>query len=150
MPVLYVLIGPSGSGKSYTAHEMFGMDPKTVYVSTDKIRGRMFGDEGCQDNPKAVFAFAYDVMRRSLQAGKNVVFDATSTTAQSRQKIIEQACDIACGKVAIVMTARPKVAKAQNAKRVRRVPDAVINAQYERYYRDAHTIPDQFDAIIVV
>ena len=38
----------------------------------------------------------------------------------------------------------------RNAARSRKVPEDVIRKQYAQLYRDAHTIPEQFDEIVVV
>ena len=54
MPTLTLMIGCPGSGKSTIAKKM-AQNTGAVIVSTDAIRGELFGDENCQMNPRLVF-----------------------------------------------------------------------------------------------
>lgn len=150
-PVLYVLIGISGSGKSTFAERNFPLFGKSAfYVSTDAIRNTLLGGEEHQERGDEVFRFAYDSIRRWLKAGSNVIFDATSTTAKSRSKLMKEVSDIPCSKVAVYLNTPPEIAKAQNARRKRKVPADVIDRQYRQLLADAKQIPEIFDEIIIV
>lgn len=145
-PTLYVMIGPAGSGKSYVANRI----PHAVLDSTDMIRELMFGSAECQDNPEKVFEEAYIFAEDALCGGLDVVFDATNTTTFARKKLLERVSGICHKNVAVFMNTSLKECKRRNALRKRKVPDAVIERQYEHMMRDAHSIPEQFDEIVIV
>jgi len=83
---LVVLIGLSGAGKSTLAANNFA--PEEI-VSSDAIRGELFGDFRIQDNPGLVFQTFHQRIRDRLMAGLRVVADATSLTAKARRTIRE-------------------------------------------------------------
>ena len=82
-PTLTIMIGCPGSGKSTIAKKM-AQNTGAVIVSTDAIRGELFGDEGCQDNPMRVFKTAYERIASALSNGKDVYFDATNLHREGR------------------------------------------------------------------
>ena len=148
--MLYVLIGISGSGKSTFAEKMRGaFGARTTLVSTDATRRALLGGEEHQERGNEVFRCCYNSIRRWLKAGTNVVFDATSTTAKSRKKLMKEVSDIPCRKVGIYMNIPVIVAKLRNSSRKRVVPAEVIDRQYAQLMRDAATIPDDFDEIVI-
>lgn len=146
VPTLYVMIGPAGSGKSYVANRI----PHAAIDSTDMIRELMFGSAECQDNPKEVFEEAYIFAEDALCGGLDVVFDATNTTAFARKKLLTRVSGINHKNVAIFMNTPLEECKRRNALRKRKVPDAVIERQYEQMLKDAGSIPEQFDEIVIV
>lgn len=144
---MYVLIGVSGSGKS-----TFCKDLKLPVVSTDSIRYQMFGDEACQLAPEKVFNTAYGMVASCLRCHSDVIFDATSTTEWSRKTLLTKMknCIGDFRKVAILFMTPVEECKRRNANRLRVVPEDVIDRQYRQLMRDAHTIPDQFDEVVVI
>lgn len=146
IPTLYVMIGPAGSGKTTFANSLRGVD----IISTDQLRKEMFGDEAVQNEGRRVFSAAYHLMRMWLNMGLNVVFDATNTTTKAREEIIRHAAGIECRKVGIYMNTPRGECKFRNGKRERKVLNEVINRQDWQMERDAGTISEQFDEIIVV
>ena len=50
-PTLYMLVGLPGCGKTTIANRIIESDPTVVHISSDAIRGRLWGDENCQNNP---------------------------------------------------------------------------------------------------
>lgn len=143
IPTLYVMIGVSGSGKSTIAKRL-----GATVVSTDEIRGELFGNEADQRDPGKVFDIAYLRMNYNLWLMRDVVFDATNTTTRAREALIE-AIREPCRIVAVLVNPPLDVAIERNSKRERIVPESVIRRQYEQLMRDGKTIPDQFDQIIV-
>lgn len=144
-PTLYVMIGPAGSGKTTFAKRL-----RAVRVCPDDIRELMFGNAAAQDRPDLVFREAYDLMLDNLCNGFSVAFDATNTTTRARQKILDKASAIQGRRIAVLMNTPMETALRRNAERARIVPPDVIERQYGQLYRDAQTIPEQFDATIVV
>lgn len=146
IPTLYVMIGPAGSGKTTFANGIRGAD----VISTDQLRKEMFGDEAVQGQAARVFRAAYHLTRMWLNMGLNVVFDATNTTTKTREELLKNVRGIDCHKVAIYMNTPRGECKFRNNKRERKVLNEVINRQDWQMERDAQTIPEQFDEIIVV
>ena len=145
---MYVLVGCSGSGKSTFAKKIQNDD--TVIVYTDAIRKELFGYEGCQSEGERVFAIAHYRVKATLLEDRNVIFDATNTTTKGRKRLLEVVEKTYCWKVAIVFCTSVDECKRRNQMRDRKVPDAVIERQFMQYMRDAQTIPEQFDEIVVV
>lgn len=147
IPTLYVMIGPAGSGKSTASKNLF---QRAVRVCPDDIRKQLFGDEACQREPEKVFAAAYGAMEDALCENKDVVFDATNTTAFARKKLLDRVDGILCRKVAVYMNTPLEECKRRNRQRGRVVPDSVIDRQYTQMIREASSIPYQFDEICIV
>lgn len=146
--VLYITIGPSGSGKSTMVSQF--MKPNTTIVSTDAIRGELFGDENEQTNGALVFAIAKERAHNALLEGKNVVFDATNCIRKYRKQL---AVDIKGGldieTVALIKMTPLSVCKERNAKRERKVPEDVIERQYNNFISDFPASYDgEFDRIL--
>lgn len=89
-PTFFMLVGLPGSGKSRFARELKDSITKpTIHLSSDAIRGELFGDENSQEDNARVF---YEMKKRTFEAlseGKNVVYDATNITRKSRQIVAE-------------------------------------------------------------
>ena len=145
-PTLYVMIGPAGSGKTTFVKSMNGVD----VISTDQLREEMFGDATVQNKNARVFRAAYHLMKMWLNMGLNVCFDATNTTTRTREEILKNVRDIECHKVAVYMNTPRGECKFRNNKRERKVLNEVINRQDWQMERDAGTIPEQFDEIVIV
>ena len=87
-PVLILLCGIPGSGKTTWAKNYISKNPDFVHLSSDAIRAELYGDENIQGNPVEVFTLMQKKAVESLNAGYNVVYDATSMTRKDRAGII--------------------------------------------------------------
>ena len=87
-PVLILLCGIPGSGKTTWAKNYISKNPDFVHLSSDAIRAELYGDENIQGNPVEVFTLMQKKAVESLNAGHNVVYDATSMTRKDRAGII--------------------------------------------------------------
>jgi predicted kinase len=91
MPKLYVLVGVPGSGKStWTMNQEW--TPDCAYISTDthveeyaKSVGKTYSEVFTEYMPTAVDLMARDVIA-AREAGKDIIWDQTSTTIKSREK----------------------------------------------------------------
>ena len=91
MPKLYVLIGVPGAGKStWVANQEWAAE--CAYVSTDKWvddyakdMGKTYNEVFKEYMPTAVELMARDVIA-AREAGKDIIWDQTSTTLVSRKK----------------------------------------------------------------
>lgn len=89
MSELIVMCGLPGSGKSFYAEQYVKNHPEFTIVSTDKIRGELFGDESDQRDGWLVFLKAYSDLTAILKSGGNAIFDTTNLKAPDRAKIIK-------------------------------------------------------------
>ena len=87
-PVLILLCGIPGSGKTTWAKNYISKNPDFVHLSSDAIRAELYGDENIQGSPVEVFTLMQKKAVESLNAGYNVVYDATSMTRKDRAGII--------------------------------------------------------------
>ena len=91
MPKLYVLIGVPGSGKStWASSQEWASD--CAYISTDthveayaKKQGKTYSEVFTEYMPTAVDLMAQDVIA-AREAGKDIIWDQTSTTIKSRTR----------------------------------------------------------------
>lgn len=100
--LLNVLIGPSGSGKSFWAEmvllfdddqiELIRGDTKEIVcVSSDKLRESICGNKSDQSRNSEVFATAHALTTAHLAAGHSVIFDATNLKRADRLAVVSLA-----------------------------------------------------------
>ena len=139
---LYTMIGLPGSGKSTFASN----HPECVVVSTDAIRGELFGDENEQKNGKLVFDVAYARLAQAVEVGQDAIFDATNLQRKYRKKIFQMFPK--AYHVAVFVNTPVDVCKERNAKRDRVVPEMVIDRMASSL--NAPTIAEGFKEIIEI
>lgn len=131
-PFLYVMCGISGSGKSYGAERIKETIADAEIVSTDAIREELFGSASVQKDGDKVFKIAYDRIRKLLEEGNTVIFDAMNLRSRDRFTLISQ-FDTMAHMICVVTGNDCARAIRNQAKRDRRVPDEVILAQSKRF-----------------
>lgn len=100
-PVLTILVGLPGSGKThYAKNEKEG----SLHIGSDDIRKEILGSEEDQSNNALVFQTMEKRVREAIIAGKSVVADATNVSMRSR-KTWQQAMKYAYKTEAIVIAA---------------------------------------------
>ena len=139
---LYTMIGLPGSGKSSFASN----HPKCVVVSTDAIRGELFGNESEQKDGKLVFDAAYARLAQAVEAGQDAIFDATNLQRKYRKKIFQMFPK--AYHVAVFVNTPVDVCKERNAKRNRVVPEMVIDRMAS--HLNVPTIAEGFQKIIEI
>lgn len=129
---LVVLVGIPGSGKTTYARQLLTRCRAMRLVSPDIIRERLHPGyeqgraEHRQMNHRRIFAIAYREAAEALDAGQDVVFDATSLTGTSRRRLLRLAEGFGAIPIAHYFQATLRLALARNAARQRRVPAGVI------------------------
>lgn len=121
-PVLYIMQGISGSGKSFYA-EQIHQQTGALVVSSDRERKRLFGIEFTQrltnaDKNKlysqtmnqATYDQLYLACQAALQAGVSVVADATFLKAAHRQRFLQLATDLKCDSLVVSIKPDPVLA----------------------------------------
>ena len=144
MPILYVMIGIPGSGKSTYAKNI----PNTTVVSSDEIRHELTGDYSNLTKDKQVFPLLEKRILDLLKAGKDAVYDATNINLTKRRKITAKYSDLA--KIVYIFMDTPlKVALERNRNRERKVPEDVIRNMY-KYLKKSNIVYDNYDKLIII
>lgn len=126
-----MMIGLPGSGKSTLARKMAD-SIGAVIVSTDSIRGELFGNEEDQSNPEKVFGIALHRIKQNIEDGKSVIFDATNLSAKGRMRILNTLPKNIVKRAYIVATDFETCVH-QNSLRERKVPFEIIKKFRERF-----------------
>lgn len=132
-----MLIGLPASGKSTFAKELIeGEDgakrDDIRYLSSDKIREELYGDESVQTDPSKVFELMRIRTLDALKEGKHVIYDATNISRKKRKGLLQQLPKEVV-KTAVYMATDYGTAKNQNENRDRVVPQGVIDKMYKNF-----------------
>lgn len=88
-PVLVVLMGQPGVGKSHCAH-LLSARLGAAHVSSDQLRSRLFiAASYAQEESATIFSAASSLIDLLLGEGHRVVFDATNLLARNRASATE-------------------------------------------------------------
>lgn len=132
LPILIVMVGIPGSGKSYKAKELSELYNAKVF-SSDEYRKILLGDSSNQSNNKLVFERLYDDIEKCLTDGCNAILDSTNTTYKSRKTVIDRFKDIS-NIEAFVMTTKIEECIFRDANRERTVGEDVVR-KFISYYQ---------------
>lgn len=135
---LYVMSGCPSSGKTELAKKYIWKDG-VRYVSRDDIRFRMIGDEAYFSREKEVAREFYQRIAKNLEAGHDVIADATHINVASINKLIQYvklhlASFNELEIIVVYLDTPVEVCAIQNAKREgkERVPVHVIKEMAEK------------------
>jgi protein phosphatase len=150
---MYIICGVSGSGKGYFIDNKLKQQvPDAVVLSSDKMRGILFGDENSQQNPGLVFGVLKREADKAMKEGKNCIIDATNLNPRDRRDWITIAKKYDAKVVAYVIERdKATILKQQERRKSeggRYVPEEVIDRMFQKYKR-----PDSnegFDEVILV
>jgi predicted kinase len=133
---LFLLIGLPGSGKSTLAASMQQSCPNLRLVSTDRIRGRLFGDEGIQGSWQLIWREVCQQLREAVQQieqgqSQAAIYDATNTRRRSRRAVIALARSISFTHITGLWVDTPLfLCLERNRQRDRQVPEEVIQRMH--------------------
>lgn len=140
MNKFYMMIGIPGSGKSTIAEEIALKEP-AIIVSSDVIRGDLYGDESVQGDPAKVFRIVHENVKYYLRKGCNVIMDATNINSKKRVAFLREINKVYpdCEKIAVVVVADKDTCVSRDLFRERTVGYDVIermitNFQPPHYY----------------
>ena len=127
MNKFYMLIGVPGVGKSRIAAEYAGKYD-AVIVSSDAIRGDLYGDESVQGDPAKVFRIVHENVKHYLRKGCNVIMDATNINSKKRAVFLREIDKVCpdCEKIAVVVVADKDTCVSRDLLRKRTVGWEVI------------------------
>lgn len=150
-PMLTVMVGLSGSGKSTITRTELA-DENTVIVSSDAIREELCGAVEDQSKNGEVFQLFYNRIRRVLENKHNVIADATNITMKSRRAIMATVHGLDVFKRCYIVPKPFNQCLEDNKDREHPVPDEVLHKQRMRFQVpfmeegwDQITVDDRFD-----
>lgn len=127
-PELVVLCGPSGSGKSRYAREVFG---EYELVSMDEIRQELTGNLSDQSQNGQVRSLAKERLKEHLRRGDRVVWDATNLRRDFRRLPLSLGRDYGAFTRLIVFHMPRAELIRRNRERPHPVPDSVLESQLD-------------------
>lgn len=127
-PVLLVLAGAAGAGKSTLARRFFS---ETQIVSTDRCRALVGDREDLQAVSKQAFELFYFLIEKRMELRRLVVADSTALSTSARSRLLKLARDHYYFAVLIVLSADLATRRDRNQTRDRRVADEVLVKQQE-------------------
>lgn len=133
MTEFIMLCGIPYSGKSSYARNM---ENKGYSVfSSDVIRGKLYGDESTQGDPKEVFNLLHGLIKDSLKNGNNTIYDATNINWKRRKAFLKELSDakIECKKICILFATPISECISRIYMRDRIVPEDVIVRMYKNF-----------------
>lgn len=135
VPVLTMMVGLPGSGKSYLAKELAKETENTVVLASDDIREELFGDVNDMTKHKEVFTELHRRAYDALRAGQSVIYDATNLNSKRRMSFLKtiDSAGIQCTKNCYLMAFSYCDCLENNVARERVVPAKVINKMREKF-----------------
>lgn len=130
MSELIMMVGVAGSGKSTIAMRIASqMKEEVVLLSSDAIRGEIYGDENCQRDPGRVFDIMHQRTVAALSQGISVIYDATNLSCKRRMNFLKSISHIDCYKECVVVVTTPEDIEERMKFRDRKVPMEVVHRQ---------------------
>lgn len=131
MVTLVMLVGISGSGKSFLA-EKFREEGMKIF-SSDEIRKELYGNEDDQTHNQKVFETLHKRIRSALKNGSDCVYDATNLNRKRRMAFLKSIQDIPCRKVCVVKAVPFEICMKRDKERSRNVGELVIRRQIRQF-----------------
>jgi predicted kinase len=149
MTKLLLLIGLPGSGKSTLAKQLLKESPQMQLISTDAIRGQLFGSESIQGSWFLIWQEVERLFQQATYADIDTIFDATNAQRKNRREVIELAREMGFTHITGLWVRTPVwLCLTRNKKRDRQVPEEVI-LRMHRQLRDAPpTLDEGLDEIL--
>lgn len=137
MTKLILLIGLPGSGKSTLAKQLLTECSQMQLISTDAIRGQLFGSEAIQGAWPLIWREIERQFQQAINLDQGVIFDATNAQRKNRREVIILARDFGLTHITGIWIRTPIwLCLARNQRRIRQVPEDIIFRMH-RQIRDA-------------
>lgn len=148
IPVLLMMQGIPGSGKSTIAEEISNIFENTTVFSSDKLRQELFGDVNNQKNNNNLFIELHRRIKRNLSEGNNVIYDATNINKKQRIAFINELKKYPCYKVNVLIMTPYNKCLERDHNRNRTVGEKVIRKMYHNWQPPHYS--EGFDEIIPI
>jgi predicted kinase len=149
MTQLFLLIGLPGSGKSTLAKQLMAECPQMQLISTDVIRGQLFGSQAIQGSWLLIWREIQWQFQQAIAIEKTAIYDATNAQRRHRRELITLAQDVGFTHITGIWVDTPVwLCLARNKRRSRQVPEEIILRMY-RQLRDAPpSLEEGIDSLI--
>ena len=125
----YMVVGPSGVGKSTLLQNLKRNEMIDRIVSSDSIRAEFYGDASYQGDNNKVFNEVHKRIQNFLKYGLNVAYDATNLSSKRRRNFLKTISHFDIKKICIVLVAEPELLIKRQNERARKVSKEVIRKQ---------------------
>lgn len=132
MPTFTMMVGVAGSGKSTIATQIAQKTGAEI-VSSDTIRGEIYGDENCQSNPAKIFEIVHNRVHKAIREQRDVIMDATNLSCKRRMAFLNTIAHFDCTKQCIIVIATPEDIEHRMKARERKVPMEVVHKQIAQF-----------------
>jgi predicted kinase len=150
MTKLILLIGLPGSGKSTLAKQLLTQCPQMRLISTDTIRGQLFGSEAIQGAWEVIWQEIERQFQQAVATGEEVIFDATNTHQLYRRELIASARDFGFTYIIGWWIKTPVwLCLARNKQRSRQVPEDIIFRMHQQITDHPPSLQDGFDRLVI-
>jgi predicted kinase len=150
MTKLIILIGLPGSGKSTLATQLLTECPQMQLISTDAIRGQLFGSEAIQGPWLLIWRELERQLQQAITADQEVIFDATNAQRKNRREVITLARDYGFSYIMGVWVKTPVwLCLARNQKRMRQVPQDIILRMHRQLKDAPPSVEEGMDELIL-
>lgn len=143
-PIMIMLIGIPGSGKSYMADRLrvdkakwgvtlsFSDDQEgnMSIFSSDALREEMFGNAAKQGDNNKLYTELHRRIKNALSRSENVVYDATNLNKRQRKDFLDSLKGYNCLKIAMPIMTWYGTCVTNNRSRDRVVPSSVMQRMY--------------------
>lgn len=124
--VCHCLVGPPGSGKSTLAQQWVEKSPHYHWVSTDRIREKLFGDASIQGDWAEVESVVIAQIKAAIAQHQPVIYDATNAKRTWRLELMQKLSDRQTQWMAWWLKTPLAECKRNNQQRSRQVDNTVI------------------------
>ena len=145
MGTLVMLVGISGSGKSFLA-DKFREEGMKVF-SSDAIRKELYGNEDDQTHNQKVFETLHKRIRDALKNGSNCVYDTTNLNRKRRMAFLKSIQGIPCHKICVVKSVPFKLCIKRDKERFRSVGALVIRRQIRQF--ELPLVEEGWDSVLI-
>jgi len=153
MPKAYILIGVPASGKSTWAKSYEG-DTKVAFISTDKLVDAYARSVNLSYNqvfkdfmPNAVKLMAAEVVE-AREAGRDIIWDQTSTTINSRKKKFNMLPGYEMIAVVFKTPTSEELTRRLNSRPGKNIPNYVVESMIDGWEEPSEE--EGFDKIIYI
>ena len=143
----HLLVGLPSSGKSTFAQQLNQQIPNSVIISTDAIRKRLYDDEQIQKGWNQIENIVIEQVRLAIKYEQIVIYDALNVRQASRNSFLDKVSELNSEWIAWWINTPVNICKYWNKRRLRPVPNDIINDYYDDLQQFPPTVEEGFIAV---